>query len=45
MGLVEEGFVDCEADVSSCVRDAASSMRAAGASVEDVSIPIHTDGA
>lgn len=44
-GLVREGFgtPTSEADVDACVRAAALRLRAAGAEVADVSIPLHHD--
>ena len=44
MGVVEEGFVDCQSEVAAIVKAAAVLMTKAGATVEDVSIPMHTDG-
>ena len=44
VGVVEEGFVDCQSEVAAIVKAAAVLMTKAGATVEDVSIPMHTDG-
>lgn len=46
VGVVTEGFdsPDAEAAVTTSVRSAADSLRAAGAVVEDVSIPLHNVG-
>jgi amidase len=47
IGVVTEGFnwPSSEPDVDAKVRDAAERFRALGAQVEDVSIPMHLDGA
>lgn len=47
IGVVKEGFSHpvSEADVDQKVRQAADRLRALGATVEDVSIPMHLDGA
>ncbi|MBB6125289.1 amidase [Sphingobium subterraneum] len=47
VGIVGEGFGQStsEADVDVCVRAAADEMRALGAVVEEVSIPMHTNNA
>ncbi|KAL5005372.1 hypothetical protein ScPMuIL_018828 [Solemya velum] len=44
IGLVKEGFIDCDNDVVSLVKEAAKSLTEAGAVVEEVSIPLHSDG-
>ncbi|ELU15493.1 hypothetical protein CAPTEDRAFT_203446 [Capitella teleta] len=44
IGILKEGFVECDANVESLVRKAAHSLTAAGASVEEVSMPQHLDG-
>ena len=47
VGILREGFdrpAMSEADVDAAVREAAESLAAAGASVEEVSVPMHTDG-
>ena len=47
VGILREGFDRpgmSEADVDAAVREAAESLAAAGASVEEVSVPMHTDG-
>ncbi len=46
IGVVKEGFghPSSEADVDQKVRQAADRLRALGATVEDVSIPMHLDG-
>ncbi|ELT90604.1 hypothetical protein CAPTEDRAFT_2391 [Capitella teleta] len=44
IGILAEGFVDCDPDVESVVREAARSLTAVGASVEEVSMPQHLDG-
>lgn len=47
IGIVREGFGQptSEEDVDTCVRTAAEEMRALGAIVEDVSIPMHANNA
>ena len=47
VGLLREGFERdgmSEADVDAAVRDAAEALAAAGATVEEVSVPLHSDG-
>ena len=47
VGILREGFDRpgmSEADVDAAVREAAESLGAAGASVEEVSVPMHSDG-
>ncbi|ELU15494.1 hypothetical protein CAPTEDRAFT_121105 [Capitella teleta] len=44
IGILKEGFVECDANVEFLVREAAHSLTAAGASVEEVSMPQHLDG-
>ena len=47
VGILREGFDRpgmSEADVDAAVREAAESLAAAGAGVEEVSVPMHTDG-
>ena len=47
VGILREGFDRpgmSEADVDAGVREAAESLGAAGASVEEVSVPMHSDG-
>ena len=44
VGVVKEGFEKCEEDVINIVKAAASSLTKAGAIVEEVSIPLHSDG-
>ncbi|XP_060581795.1 amidase-like [Ruditapes philippinarum] len=44
IGLVTEGFTDCDADVQSVVRAAAGQLSKAGATVEETSIPFHKNG-
>ncbi|ELU15492.1 hypothetical protein CAPTEDRAFT_176403 [Capitella teleta] len=44
IGILKEGFVECDVNVESLVRKAAHSLTAAGASVEEVSMPQHLDG-
>lgn len=43
VGMVTEGF-DVDEAVATCVREAAKTLAAAGAIVEEVSIPLHKDG-
>lgn len=47
IGVLVEGFghANSEPDVDAKVRDAANRLRAMGAHVEDVSVPMHLDGA
>jgi len=44
IGLVTEGFAPCEEDVQGIVREAAMKLTQSGATVEDVSVPLHTHG-
>lgn len=44
VGLVKEGFESSHPDTARVVRQAALTMREIGATVEDVSVPMHTDG-
>jgi len=47
VGLLREGFERdgmSEADVDAAVRDAAEALAGAGATVEEVSVPLHADG-
>jgi amidase len=47
VGLLREGFARdgmSEADVDAAVRDAAEALAGAGATVEEVSVPLHADG-
>lgn len=46
IGLVKEGFSfkQMEEDVAKLVRESATKLTGAGATVEDTSIPIHDDG-
>ena len=45
IGLLQEGFDACETDVAEVVRQAATDkLGLAGALVEVVSVPMHTDG-
>jgi amidase len=47
VGLLREGFERegmSEADVDAAVRDAAEALASAGATVEEVSVPLHADG-
>ncbi|XP_060581871.1 amidase-like [Ruditapes philippinarum] len=44
IGLLTEGFTDCDADVQSVVRAAAEQLNKAGATVEETSIPLHKHG-
>ena len=46
IGILREGFGHplSEADVDECVRAAAERLAALGATVRDVSVPMHTDG-
>ena len=39
-----EGFQGVEEDLAKIVRDAAENLRAAGAEVGEMSLPIHNDG-
>ena len=42
--MVKEGFPGKEPDVDAMVREAAYKLQAAGALVEDISVPMHTPG-
>ncbi|XP_045166860.2 amidase-like [Mercenaria mercenaria] len=44
IGLVTEGFIGCDSDVESIVREAAKQLGKAGAEMEEVSVPMHTHG-
>ena len=44
MGVVKEGFRNCEPDVADIVKGAAYVLERAGATVAEVSIPLHTNG-
>ncbi len=44
IGVLEEGFSNCEADVSELVRTCVQSLKSVGATVEDMSVPLHTKG-
>lgn len=44
IGLLKEGFLGSEPDVEATVKKAAEKLIAWGAIVEEVSIPIHSDG-
>ena len=41
---MKEGFDPCEEDVVNIVKEAANKLTKAGASVEEMSIPLHADG-
>ncbi|XP_014673580.1 PREDICTED: amidase-like isoform X2 [Priapulus caudatus] len=43
IGVVKEGFANCHDPVNGIVRGALDKLRAAGATVEDVSIPAHIE--
>ena len=44
IGLLKEGFDVCDEEVSAAVRNVALRLTEAGASVEDITIPVHKDG-
>ncbi|XP_052678957.1 amidase-like isoform X1 [Crassostrea angulata] len=44
IGLLTEGFIGVEEDLAGIVRQAALTLKEAGAEVSDVSLPIHSDG-
>ena len=44
VGVVKEGFRGEEPDVDTKVREAAYKLQAAGALVEDISVPMHIPG-
>ena len=44
VGVVSEGFQSCEPEVEAAVRAAAKSLEEAGATVSEVSIPMHLNG-
>ena len=41
---MKEGFDGCDEDVISVVKQAINDLAKAGAVIENVSIPLHTDG-
>ena len=43
IGLVREGFDGCEEDVARIVKEAANKLTQRGATVDEVSVPIHND--
>ncbi len=43
VGILMEGFEDCEPEVEQLVRQAAGKLSQKGAKVEEVSIPMHCD--
>ena len=44
IGLLKEGFEGVEEDYALIVRKAAERLRETGATVKDVSVPLHKDG-
>ena len=44
VGVLKEGFDECEEDVVKIVKETANMLTKAGALVEEVSIPMHKDG-
>lgn len=44
VGLLQEGFESCEADVVEMVKAGANKLESVGALIEDVSVPCHKDG-
>ena len=44
IGLLKEGFETCEDDVVNVVRTAVGKLSDAGAVVEEISIPMHSNG-
>ncbi|XP_013395092.1 uncharacterized protein LOC106162362 [Lingula anatina] len=44
VGLLKEGFAQCNSDMESTVRSAMQYFEAAGATVEEISIPMHITG-
>ena len=44
VGVLKEGFEECEDDIIKIVKEAAEKFTQAGAVVEEVSIPMHNDG-
>lgn len=44
VGIVKEGFIDSECDVAAMVDSRARSLTQFGATVHDVSIPLHLKG-
>ncbi|CAH1801050.1 unnamed protein product [Owenia fusiformis] len=43
VGFLKEGFEGCESDVEQVVKTTADMLRNAGATVEDISLPMHKD--
>ena len=44
VGVLKEGFDGCEDDVSILVKKATKDLKKTGATVEEVSVPLHADG-
>ncbi|KAJ8302071.1 hypothetical protein KUTeg_021058 [Tegillarca granosa] len=44
IAVLKEGFYDCDPCIAECVRNAVSKLKQAGATVDEVSIPLHHDG-
>ncbi len=44
IGILQEGFTHCEADITELVEASAQSLTKAGATVQDMSIPLHNTG-
>ncbi len=43
IGILKEGFAECDPEVEQIVRDAAAKLSQKGATLEEVSVPIHSD--
>ena len=43
VGILTEGFEECEPEVEKLVRQAAGKLAQKGAKVEEISIPMHSD--
>ncbi len=43
IGILKEGFEECDPEVEQIVRDAAAKLSQKGATLEEVSIPMHSD--
>lgn len=44
VGIVKEGFEKCDEDIANIVMRAANSLTEVGAIVEEISIPLHSEG-
>ena len=44
VGVVKEGFERCDDDVIAVIKEATNKLAKAGATVEEISVPLHSDG-